>query len=233
MPAIPVYKSSPINASKASGVTPKTATVQDATDNQEYIHSSVTQPTETGYPPAKPGAAPSLPVPTGSVAPASVLQPTPTQKVEHVGPPPPQPGAVPAPTSTARHATSPPKAGEAAQQQPPQTTAMPMPPQMSYPAPTASYSAYGGSSTTTAVPAGFGTANAASSDFSHPPGYHQNINATEFSSDQRAAHDASVANTSLSEDAQGVWGAAKKWAVAASESLAAAEGEVWKRINKE
>jgi hypothetical protein len=35
------------------------------------------------------------------------------------------------------------------------------------------------------------------------------------------------------EDGDGVWQAAKKWASAAGDSLAAAEHEVWKRINKE
>jgi hypothetical protein len=35
------------------------------------------------------------------------------------------------------------------------------------------------------------------------------------------------------DEGEGVWSAAKKWASAAGESLAAAEHEVWKRINKE
>jgi hypothetical protein len=64
------------------------------------------------------------------------------------------------------------------------------------------------------------------------------VHASEFSSAQRAAHEASVAQErrpSLigDDDEEGVWSAAKKWASAAGESLAAAEHEVWKRINKE
>lgn len=84
-------------------------------------------------------------------------------------------------------------------------------------------------------------------DLSNPPGYYQNVNASEFSSSQRAAHNAaierdttdrmSISNRmSLSADNgddEGVWGAAKKWASAAGEGLAAAEQEVWKRINKD
>lgn len=74
---------------------------------------------------------------------------------------------------------------------------------------------------------------------SHPPGYQQNIHASEFSSDQRAAHNAFVAQNSsrrisfTGDDDEGVWDTAKKWAVAAGDSLAAAENEVWKRINKD
>jgi hypothetical protein len=64
------------------------------------------------------------------------------------------------------------------------------------------------------------------------------VHASEFSSAQRAAHEASVSQErrpSLigDNDEEGVWSAAKKWASAAGESLAAAEHEVWKRINKE
>lgn len=79
---------------------------------------------------------------------------------------------------------------------------------------------------------------------SHPPGYQQNINATEFSSAQRAAHHASVAENpsgsifgggggGYAGDDASIWDTAKKWATAAGESLAAAENEVWKKINKE
>lgn len=83
---------------------------------------------------------------------------------------------------------------------------------------------------------------------SHPPGYHQNVNASEFNSTQREAHDLAVAredaqSRSMShrvsvaieggDDNDGVWGAAKKWASVAGEGLAAAEQEVWKRLNKD
>ena len=39
-------------------------------------------------------------------------------------------------------------------------------------------------------------------------------------------------STAGDED-DGVWDTAKKWAVAAGEGLAAAENEVWRRINKD
>lgn len=72
-------------------------------------------------------------------------------------------------------------------------------------------------------------------DFSHPPGYQQNIHAADFSRDQREAHNASFARDSYqnNEEEEGIWNTAKKWAAAAGDSLAAAEQEVWKRINKD
>ncbi|KAJ6446654.1 C6 finger domain-containing protein [Purpureocillium lavendulum] len=79
----------------------------------------------------------------------------------------------------------------------------------------------------------------ASASYEHPPGYQQDVHASEFSSSQRAAHAAAAGHdsglmSSFGQDDQaGVWDAAKKWAAAAGESLAAAENEVWKRINKD
>lgn len=82
-------------------------------------------------------------------------------------------------------------------------------------------------------------------DLSHPPGYHQNVNASEFNSTQREAHDLAIAREDRSishrvsvaieggDDDDGVWRAAKKWASVAGEGLAAAEQEVWKRLNKD
>jgi hypothetical protein len=83
-------------------------------------------------------------------------------------------------------------------------------------------------------------------DYAHPPGYVQNVNAADFSSNQRAAHEASVRSydggslggTSgggggSEEGDGGVWDTAKKWAYAAGEKLSAAESEVWRRINKD
>jgi hypothetical protein len=69
---------------------------------------------------------------------------------------------------------------------------------------------------------------------SHPPGYQQDSFASEFNSAQRAAHNVSERNNTFDtgED-ESVWGTAKKWANAAGNSLAAAESEVWKRINKD
>lgn len=79
-------------------------------------------------------------------------------------------------------------------------------------------------------------------DLSSPPGYRQNIHASEFSSSQRAAHEASVAQESpqkmslaaigIGED-EGVWVAARRWASFAGDSFASAEEQVWKRINRD
>ncbi|TDZ36370.1 hypothetical protein C8034_v008508 [Colletotrichum sidae] len=106
-----------------------------------------------------------------------------------------------------------------------------------------SYSAQGGSSTSAAygpqmtgprpIPLGADPA----SSLEHPPGYQQDVSASEFSSHQRAAHNAAVASTAergtqIQSD-EGVWDTAKKWAQAAGGSLAAAEQEVWRRLNKD
>jgi hypothetical protein len=78
--------------------------------------------------------------------------------------------------------------------------------------------------------------SASGQNLEHPPGYHQNENASEPDKYQRAAmqahKDTNYRQQSLAED-DGVWGAAKKWAHSTGEVLAAAETEVWKRINKE
>jgi hypothetical protein len=299
MPPIPVYTSSPISAAKAAGATPQTDAAAGApagTDGSNKLTPrkvaaapltagagarvepslSSSSTTDQAYPPAQPGARPSLPAPTGvPAASASLLgnpQPTPTQAVnDSAGPPAPQPGAVPLAPGAAiqqeqhqqhRNLPPPPKAGEPLQ---PQTSAqppVPMPVQMSYPPPQPSYAAYGGSSTTTAAPvpppssayavpaatsgaSTFGGGpqpvllSAAPANLEHPPGYQQDVNAAEFSSHQRAAHNASLAESpagiagpSVAEGTEKAWDAAKKWAAAAGESLAAAENEVWKRINK-
>ncbi|KAJ3476241.1 hypothetical protein NLG97_g9190 [Lecanicillium saksenae] len=77
---------------------------------------------------------------------------------------------------------------------------------------------------------------------SHPPGYQQDVHAAEFSSGQRAAHNAYVAQNSDfgsgfagggGDGVDGIWNTAKKWASAAGDKLAEAEGEVWKAVNKD
>ncbi|KND88003.1 hypothetical protein TOPH_07382, partial [Tolypocladium ophioglossoides CBS 100239] len=246
-PTIPVYSSSPINASKASGVTPHTKPPEGSRPNQETPETRTAPSGQQTYPPAKPGAVPSLPVQTAAPQPFASIQPTPTSSTQTGSPPAPQPGAVPVPPRGVKYMPPPPKAGESGQHaQPPQTTTMPMPPQMSYKQPIASQPIQGRSSTTTAVPAtqiggpyptSLQEQNPAS--YSHPPGYQQNVLASEFNSYQRAAHHASVDRDSrmmpsFGQDGEpGVWDSAKKWAAAAGESLAAAENEVWKRINKD
>lgn len=114
-----------------------------------------------------------------------------------------------------------------------------MPPQMSYPAPTSQYAA--GKSTSTYPPPSAGamptSLQAGGGDsFNHPPGYMQDVHASDMSSTQRAAHEASVRNNSQVFDTgndEGVWGAMKKWGTTVGNNLAAAENEVWKRINKD
>lgn len=88
---------------------------------------------------------------------------------------------------------------------------------------------------------------AAPSPLEHPPGYQQDVNAGELNRYQRAAQDAldeeerkmegTIRRISMGAwdgaglDGEGVWQGAKKMVAVAGEKLAAAEGEVWKRIN--
>ncbi|KAF3356652.1 NADP-specific glutamate dehydrogenase [Verticillium dahliae VDG1] len=66
----------------------------------------------------------------------------------------------------------------------------------------------------------------------HPPQQTPDPQATT-PSNQRAAHAASVReNGPLDGSEEGVWEAAKKWASTAGGNLAAAETEIWRRINK-
>ncbi|OTA08043.1 hypothetical protein A9Z42_0089890 [Trichoderma parareesei] len=119
---------------------------------------------------------------------------------------------------------------------------MPMPPQMSYPPPTTTYAANGGTSSSTSTayspnvpqPTFLQGRETTEPDFSHPPGYQQNANAADFTRDQREAYNASV-NQDYYEanEEDSIWNTAKKWAAAAGDSIAAAENEVWKRINKD
>lgn len=86
------------------------------------------------------------------------------------------------------------------------------------------------------------------SPLEHPPGYQQDVNADALNRYQRAAQNAleeeerrtrrtssaaAVGLGGLAGDEDGVWSGAKKMMAAAGEKLAAAEGEVWKRINKD
>ncbi|KAF4468316.1 hypothetical protein FALBO_4799 [Fusarium albosuccineum] len=244
MPPVPIYTASPITAAKPSGITPQTARPEDpeASAGAPQSADSIT----SAYPAAQPGARPSMPAPTGAPQPSANIQPTPTRTAVDVSPPAPQPGAVPTPPSGG-HLPPPPKAGETQHNAQTQATEVPMPPQMSYAPPGGSEFAARRSSTTTAPGpspmAALGStpvqAGRSGDNFSHPPGYHQDVHASEFTSAQRAAHEASVEQEGRrpsllgDEDGEGVWQAAKKWASAAGESLAAAENEVWKRINKE
>ncbi|KAI1777583.1 hypothetical protein F4818DRAFT_318637 [Hypoxylon cercidicola] len=230
MAPIPVYTNSPIVASKASGITPQTDQPPSALKPSKTTVSpaSPTSPNSASYPPAQPGAAPSLPVPTATA-----------QAYSYNGPPAPQPGAAPVPTGAVSTIPPPPKAGEKyqpSQQTPaPQPVSMPYPQQMSIPTPTAPYPAQQYGTSTASVPASYSSQGpTASTGYSlqHPPGYHQNANASELDRYQRAATQQNESEEQR-EDTSGVWDAARKWAQQTGEKLAAAENEVWKKINKE
>ncbi|KAI0486865.1 hypothetical protein F4859DRAFT_316414 [Xylaria cf. heliscus] len=256
MAPIPVYTNSPITAAKADGVTPKTASSDAPCKTPcktDKASSSSSSPT-SGYTPststststyaasaAQPGAAPSLPAPTGPARaqPYAPVQPTPTTSIASGCPAPPQPGSVPVSSLP-----PPPRAGER-YQLPAQTPAPPAatiryPHQMAIPAPTppppsqqrgtsttamASSSPYGTRipSTTT------GIGNDDAQSFSHSAGYQQDANASELDRYQRSA----LEQRELDDGGSSIWGAAKKLAQQTGERLAAAESEVWKKINKD
>ncbi|KAI1132953.1 hypothetical protein F5Y10DRAFT_153391 [Nemania abortiva] len=250
MAPIPVYTNSPITAAaKPDGVTPKTdapgKTNKASSSSPTSVYTSPTHATPTATTTAaaaaQPGAVPSLPRPTGPAAAQlySPLQPTPTTSIASASPAPPQPGSVPVSSLP-----PPPKAGERYQpptQAPaPPTTTMPIPYQMAIPAPTTPHpSQQRGTSTAAMAPpsaygaqlpsatTGIGSGDAQS--LSHPPGYQQNANASEFDRYQRSA----MEQRELDDGGSGIWDAAKKLAQQTGERLAAAENEVWKRINKE
>ncbi|KAH0598536.1 hypothetical protein MHUMG1_03836 [Metarhizium humberi] len=240
MAPIPVYSSSPINAAKPAGVTPKTA------DSNKGGQAQLEPPQTSGeqaFSPAQPGARPMLPKATGAPQPGGHVLATPT-RTSSVGnnPPPPQPGAVPVPpgggSGTGSNIPPPPRAGESLQnhQSPPVTT---MPPQMGYQPPRAPLPVQARSSTTASTvgppphsgPAGVSAplqGNYPTAGISLPAGgYQQDVNAAGYNSYQRAER------AYEDESEASVWDTARKWAASAGESLAAAESEVWKRINKD
>ena len=111
---------------------------------------------------------------------------------------------------------------------------------MSIPAPPAAMSQSAQRGTTTIA---FGqAAPLLASEQQHPQGgYQQNPNAGELDRYQRAAQEAlerdeqaAARRPSLSDGGvDGVWGSVKGAMAAAGEKIAAAEEEVWKRINKD
>ncbi|KAG5918340.1 hypothetical protein E4U42_006885 [Claviceps africana] len=254
MALIPVYSSSPINAAKPSGVTPKTATLGDADkggqgqgqgQGQHQPETSTAASFEAYPPAAQPGAIPSLPKQTATPF-ASNVSPTPTKtsSVLSGNPPLPQPGALPAPlgqsASNPNALPPPPKAGESVEGQQQVAPVTTMPPQMGYQPPQASLPIQARSSTSTTAPSMVvaDTAGHAPTSLQHqypgasysPPagGYRQDVNAAGYNQYERSA----AAREEDQSDAS-VWHTAKKWAASAGESLAAAEKEVWKRINKD
>ncbi|KAI0460391.1 hypothetical protein F5B21DRAFT_5981 [Xylaria acuta] len=255
MAPIPVYTNSPITAAKADGVTPKTASSDAPCKTNKAAaaaaasssSSSPSSPSPTSaytpstYATAQPGAAPSLPAPTGPARaqPSSPVRPTPTTSIASASPAPPQPGSVPVSSLP-----PPPKAGER-YRLPTQTPAPPAatiryPHQMAIPAPTAPQPLQQRGTSTTAMASSspYGTQRALTTtdiggndaqSFSHPAGYQQNANASELDRYQRPA----VEQRELDDSGDSIWGAAKKLAQQTGERLAAAESEVWKKINKD
>ncbi|KAL6870065.1 hypothetical protein ACO1O0_001400 [Amphichorda felina] len=206
------------------------------------------------YPAPQPAAMPALPAETGVPLPSTYyFQPTPTQGFEDAGPPAPQPGAVPVPPPE-RRPSRPHKTRKIRRYPeviitpiPPQTPypqQMPYPPQMSYQAPTSQFPP--GSSTTTEphypYPTGMGGAPGPTSiregdmgdnNYLHPPGYYQNVHASGFNGAQRAVHNPYRPQNYDYDDDESIWSVAKKWVSVAGSTLAAAEEEVWKRINRD
>lgn len=211
-------------------MSPQTACLKEADKAPAQAPTTASPSEQQTYPAAQPGARPALPVQTEA---PHALHPTPTRTTEGIDPPPPQPGAAPIAPGASASLPPPPKAGEKFQQQGRSPAHMPTPPQVSYPPPSVGpYHVPSGSSTSTAPPPRYMVApgptplfNGETSNLEHPPGYQQNTIAsgpTPFPS--HGDFDA--------DDEEGVWDTAKKWAMAAGDSLAAAEHEVWKKINK-
>ncbi|KAI0165778.1 hypothetical protein GGR57DRAFT_135605 [Xylariaceae sp. FL1272] len=215
MPPIPVYSDSPIVAAKPDGVTPKTASPGNNTPTTKTAAVPTPTSQHSAYPAAQPGAVPSLPKPTS------------TMHMGNSGPPPPQPGAVPAAIPP------PPKAGE--RYQPPvqtPTATMPYPQQMSMSSPADPQPTQQRGTST--APLSSGQPYGVQHPLAHPPGYHQNANASELDRYQRsAAEQRAYEDSQESSEGGSVWGAAKKLAQQTGERLAAAEHEVWKKLNNE
>lgn len=242
MTGIPVYTQAPINAAKASGTSPQTTAPSSQTTSGPSTTTAV--PTSS-YPPAQPGAA-AFPAPTATAQRYAPVQPTPTTKADADSPAP-QPGAVPTPLGKSS-LPPPPKAGETyhPQQTAAPTQQQPYPPQMSIPPPTNAYGQPPHASTaTTNAPLGSYPASipevGGRRSLEHPPGYQQNVYASEMTSDQRRAQEAANYSSTSQDskdsiagiDTEGVWNTAKKWIGQAGEKISEAEAEVWRKINKE
>ena len=124
----------------------------------------------------------------------------------------------------------------------------PYPPQMSMAPPTTASGGYSRSSTSTsnapssAYPVALPLSGneAASRSLDHPPGYHQNVYASDLTSEQRRAMESSNDNTSrastektVGEDGEGVWNTLGKMAQQAGAKIAETEAGIWRSINKE
>ncbi|PHH72888.1 hypothetical protein CDD80_4195 [Ophiocordyceps camponoti-rufipedis] len=233
MAPIPVYSASPINAATGNN-----QAAQGHEDQRPKPTS--TAPGLDGWQNAQPGAVPALPTATGVPPPATAVAIP--SRVEPESPAGPQPGAVPVPPGL----PPPPKAGETAAavkqhpQAPPQTSTPPrLPPQLSYQAPPMPLPIQGRSSTASMAP-GPHMYPPSAGGYASPMGYQQGTQPAYSGSGHPPQQQpyGFPNSTSMSlhaegdAEAPGVWDTARRWASAAGESLAAAESEVWKRINK-
>jgi hypothetical protein len=209
MPPIPIYVSSPINAAKDGAVS---SAASQQTQQPTATSTSNDDASKTSNPPPKPGAAPAPP--TSDTRPtASFFAAMPGAATGPAGvtrPTPPQPGAT---AAMPRRSNTPPSATSA----PGHVAPTGMPPQMALPPPTTAYVQR--RSTETAFPAG------SVSSLAGPRAPQQGPRPT--SSVREWPDESGYEGTD-----DGVWGAAKKWAHNAGDSLAAAESEVWRRINQ-
>lgn len=245
MSGIPVYNQSTV-AAKAPA---PTSTAPPAEDAQQVAPPSTTaSPVSTSTysqsPSAQPGAAP-VPAPTASSQRYTpVGQPAPTANPAGYGPPAPQPGAFP---------SAPPKAGEAhllAQRTngPAAQNSMPRPypAQMSVPPPTPVYGHRSTTSTATAASAAYPVQlpgadyGARRQSLDHPPGYQQDVHASEVSNNQLRARETGHERTIFGNydngndsDSESMWDTAMRMAATAGRKISIAENEVWRRINKD
>lgn len=245
MPPVTIHSSSPINAAKAQGASPKTdkPEVPPAQGVPTYLKAQDHIPTSAQpYPPPQPGGRPAIPTQTSTTQASPPPPPTRTQNQYDTGPPPPQPGAVPAYPEKATGTWSP---GPGQTYQPPQptpapTTSAPYPTQMSVPSPVTSYSTQIGSGTSTSTPhharhAPVDLGRTSVDGYSQPPGYQQNLGASNYNNYQPTGYNSSMATAGRgdsTDDDDSIWGTAKKWAQTAGKNLAAAEQEVWRKINE-
>lgn len=239
MPPIKVYTQSPINAAKASGVTPQTAAPADSGTNKTLPYTpahttAAPTPTRTvplhqdGPPPPQPGAVPRLPEATATAtatASSSTL------------PPPPRAGA----SAVAGASASPPAPTPAPTAAPHLPAAVPYPPQMGIPPPQTGLNQRGTSTTLSpsAAPSAWDGSSQAGSGGGGYPGYQQNVSAAGgYAAPSPYQSGGGGGGGGFGQDGdggeeEGVWGTAVKFAKAAGKRLSEAESEVWKRINGE
>lgn len=259
MPPVPVHIDEPITPSKAQGVTQKTPQ-PDPTKTTSADAGVTTAAAAGGPPPAYPRAQPAAAAPVPGATPFA--QPTPTrttQSPQDAVPPPPQPGAVPAPSAQPTSSLPPPPRAGQGSAFTSALNAMHAPPPQINLAPTHSTDP----STPTrqyqpATTVNLGPVNPPPSvSASHPTGYQQNLFAQEMSPAQRASLDqqeeserrgsmfaglpggqsggaggsgGGVIGEDAGQTAGNMWNAMKGWASAAGSKVAEAEAAAWKKI---